>query len=828
MVDLTRRRLLAGVTTTALAGCMGDPNNQSSAPPASTASDTETPTPTDEPTPTETPTPETDEITLPEDLVAVLDPIPESVDGTSVSRIRSTAPSPDNDESFNQLPAFGSVSQIGLELDEIDRAAAARYGDYQTQIVTIVGSFDAEKPTLPEEAPIEQLHREDGRLIVAMDDTKDGWKDGLTAATEAAGDGELPLSEDARLALSPVSESAVIQLLPSIPADETGQLDGVNTDVIEAFAFGGDRLDPMTARVSITTVYTEQSDFDTEEFKTFAKNIGAGNTDDLTVERDGRVGIGTLTVQAPTQEIRERAPDPHLTVSYEQERGTARLEHYGEQPLQTESLTLFVDDEPVEDAWNGDPMEPDSSISVDADPLSSIMIEWTDPENPEFERIVFHDVIARGVTFEETYDIESKTLTVTYTGSEPVDRTDHVEIEHRSPEEDEPSSDETTESLADRHDRLTEGDQITIEGVAFGDRVTLMATHSYERAGASGSLSSSVYTFRAQVPGHFRLDTEEGPRLVYYGKEGRDPANFRVTVGGEEPATGFAEKYDTLERVDTLQLDAETGDEVVVEWVGNGGPTETFSEYVRPPASFELTRTTDGFEIVYRSEVTYDADAFAVRTGGGESDPVFADDYDTLEGGDSAPIELDGTSPVHVYWTEPEERITLTWLHLDNMLQFELDGSSLVFSGQGEWPAEEFDVTVDGEDVDGFTDTVTNGDSIDLSAETGSTVEVTWTGGDEPTSVFSETVHPAFEFTFAYDAESESLSITSKTDAELDPSELEIVVHRSDDRQTYVDAWREAYDVVETGDAVTLSVSGVEAAVVEHESWNVYAHKELE
>ena len=830
MVDLTRRRLLAGVTTTALAGCM-DAAEPSEAPPASTPDETDSQTSTDEPTPTatDTPTPEADEVSLPEDLVAVLDPLPESVDGTSVSRIRSTAPSPDNDESFNRLPAFGSVSQIGLELDEIDRAAAARYGDYQTQIVTMVGSFDAEKPTLPEDVPIEQLHREDGRLIVAMDDTKDGWKNGLTAATEAADDGELPLSEDARLALSQVSESAVIQLLPSIPADETGQLDGVNTDVIEAFAFGGDRLDPMTARISITVVYTEQSDFDTGEFRTLAKNVGTGNTDDMTVERDGRVGIGTLTVQAPSQEIRERSPDPSLSVEYDQEAGSAEIRNFGEEPLETESLTLSVDDEPVENAWNGEPMQPGSSIAVDADPLSVVMVEWTDPQNAEYEQIVFHEVLSRGVTFENEYDIESETLTMTYTGSEPIERTDRVEINHRVRSEDRfGSGEETTEPLADRYEQLTRGDEITIEGVTFGDRVTLMATYSYERGSTSGSMSSSVHTFRARIPGRFRLESGETPTLTYYGRETRDPANFRVTVDGEELSNGFTEKYDTLEPEDTLEIKAEPSEEVVVEWVGEGGPAEALSEYVEPPASFELRRTTNGFEIVYGSEEPYDADAFAIRTGDGEFDPIFAAEYDTLEKGDSVAVELDQLGTINLYWMEPDEPTTYTWLHVRDMLQFELDGSSLVFTGRGKWPAEEVSVTVDDESISGFTGTITNGDSIDLSAETGSTVGVQWTAADNPTTVFSETLHPPLEFTFEYDEGDESLTITSNTAAKLDPSELVVVVLRDEDRPEYPDAWADAYDVVESGDSITLSVSAIEGVAVEHESWNVYVHEDLE
>ena len=814
MVRTTRRQLLAGVTMAALPSCLssavaGEQTTGSESSPSETA----------------TPTPDSDDTSLPENLTAVLDPVPQSVDGTQASRISIATPSPEQENTA--VTMWGrSVDEFGLDKSAVDRIATAIYGEDRNRIMTLVGSFDAGDPTVPETVPDGAVHRDDGLFVFGMASEGGAWTEGVSVAKDAIDD-ELELSEDTRLALAQVADSSTVQALPSFPPSTVSGLPDIDTEALESVALGVDRIDPTTVQYAIVGVYTDESAYDADDFETLLKDPGSGDGSVGTIERDGRVAIGSIETVSPSKELRERSPDLWLRVQYDSETGTAELRHSQDEPVSTEGLTLYIDDEKVTDVWNGEKFGPKEVITVEADLLSSIVLEWADPENPEYQTVVSHDLITDNVRFEEDYDRESGTLTLTYTGPEPITATDRIEIDHHSSSTrgyDSREQETDTESLAAYHETLSPDDELEIDGVTLHDSVSLSATHSVERANTTQSLSSSVYHFRAEVPGHFSLEQEDEPTLVYRGRNARDPANYRVTVAGTELSDGLSGEHDTLKPGDEFPIDGEVGDEVVVEWTGAGGPATAFSEYIKPPVSFELTHAPDEFELVYRSEHGYegDPDAFKIEAYGSDAKTTFAEEYETLEDGDSIDISFDRMSFVRVEWTKPEEPVRMSGISLRRMVEFEMDGTSLTFVGKGEWSADAFDVQVNGESIDGFADTITDGDSIDLDVDTGSTVEVVWKNGSNETHIFSETVHPAFEFAVEYDSEAESLTITSETDAKLDPTELAVSTY-GDQVESYPSIWADEYDVVEAGDSITLSVSGEpEGLAVEHESWNTH------
>ncbi|WP_181685542.1 hypothetical protein [Halorhabdus salina] len=820
MVRTTRRQLLAGVTMAALPSCLssavaGEPTTASESSPSETA----------------TPTPDSDDTSLPDTLKAVLDPVPESVDSTQASRISIATPSPEQ-ESTSVTMWNQRADEFGLDEDSVDRIATAIYGEDRNRIMTLVGSFDANDPNAPEEIPDSAVHRDDGLFILGMASQGGAWTDGVSVAKDAIDD-DLEFSEETRLALAQVADSSTVQVFPSFPPSTVSGLPDIDTEVLESVALGVDRIDPTAVQYAIVGVYTDESAYDADDFETLLKDPGSGDGSVGTVKQDGRVAIGSIEIASPSSELRERSPDLWLRVQYDAETGTAKLLHSQDEPVSTDGLALYIDGQEVTDVWNGEEFGPKEAITVEADLLSSIVLEWTDPENPEYQTVVSQELVTDRVRFEEDYARESGTLTLTYTGPKPITATDRIEIEHRSSSTQEYTYREQeadTGSLAAYHDTLSPGDKFEIDGVTLHDRVSLSATHSVERGTTTQSLSSSVYHFRAQVPGHFTLDQQEEPTLVYGGRRARDPANYRVTVAGTELSDGLEDEYDTLESGDEFPIDGEVGDEVVVEWTGAGGPATAFNAYITPPVSFELNHAPDGFELVYRSEQGYegDPDAFKIEAYGSDSKTKFTEEYETLEDGDSVDIAFDRMSFLRVEWTVPEEPVRIDGISLRQMVEFEMDGTSLRFAGEGEWSAEAFGVTVDGESIDGFSDTITKGDSIDLDVDTGSTVEVVWENGSTEVDIFSETVHPSFEFTVEYDSEEESLTLTSETDAKLDPAEVAVSTYGSQ-IETNPSVWAEEYDVVEAGDSITLSVSGEpEGLAVEHESWNAYFSKGIE
>ena len=817
MVRTSRRRVLAGVTMAALAGCVGDTDGDDD---STTTAPESTPTETATPAPATTPEPDSGDDSLSEHVVAALDPIPAAVDGSDLSRIVTTAPGPDGDGTFNRVPMGGTPSRFGLDPGQVDQMATGAYGDSRAGVIVVVGSFGADEPEIPERvAERGAVDRADGRLIVAAAENAERREQLLTAATDAV-DGEVSLSADARTALAGTSDARYRLLTPSLDDGEGGGylFDG-NVEGLNSVSLGARRIDEINIQVDAAGVFEDADAYDRDAFVELIEGAGTAPTGSTTVERDGRLAVASFTTTSPSREVQERQPEIYVQSGHGEPDSPVEIRNGGEEPVDTSALTVLVDGEPVGDVFEGDEFGSGETATLDAQPLSTVAVEWTDPESGH-ETVVTVDLVTAGLTFENDYDMGSETLTITYTGETTVEATDRLEVEVRSPSEDGSRESETTFSLADRVDVLDAGTEITLEDVALGERVTLSATYDYQRGNSGWSGSASVHHFRARVPGRFTLDREDGLSLVYVG-EPQDPANYEVTVAGERPETTLADAHDTLEAGAELPLSADPGDEVGVEWVGTGGPIEQFSEYVQPAVDFELARSGDGFELTYRSEESYDADAFVVRSGSEDLGTVFADEYDTLSDGDTVTIELPEPSHVVVQWTGAEESLTVAHSGLYELLDFELRGSSLTFRGRGEWPAGEFEVTVGGETVSAFSGTITEGDSADLDAEVGETVAVTWTGGERDEQVVSEQVHPSFEFGVSYDESAGQATITSEVDAAVDADRLEVVVQGSEDYEERPDAWADAHDTVEQGDSVTVSVpEGSEAVILVHDEWS--------
>jgi len=797
-MEIPRRRLLAVGGITALGGCSGQ-----------LFSDSEDGTPTGNGS-------------LPAGLIEALDPLPASVDDRSLSRLVATAPSSDRGENFNQVPGVESVSQLGLDPDQVDWMASGAYSESRRNIVTVVGSFEADRPTLPEaDMPSGSIDRSDGRLILARSPQPSEASTVRATATDAI-DGDLSLSDDVRLALTKVSDARYLIVTPSFNGAEQTMYDRT-VDGLQSAVFGISRHDQLRIRVDAAGTFTDASAYEREAFVDLVTGVVQRHHTSVTVERDDRVAVASFTASAPTQEVRERQPDIMMTTTYSSG-GAAELavqiRNTSETPIDPSTLTVLVDDEPRDGVFDGH-FAPGEPVSIEADPLSVVAVEWADPQT-DYEVVLSTELVVDGVTFEDDYERATQSLTMTYTGETTLTDLEQLAVEVYSGESESTYDDSERQfTLSERHETLDAGDTISVPDVSLGDRVAVTASYEYENGNKAYSGETRIHTFHTRAPGSFTFQHEDESALVYEG-DPVDPGNYEVTVGGQRPETTLTDAHETLEDGDRLPIDGEAGAQVVVAWVGEGGRSTVYSGYIRPSVEFVIVRSRDTLTLAYRGDETFDADAFAVQVGHEDLGAVFAEEDETLEDGDTVSVDLpEGPWSTVVRWTELDESLVVSHSSPHDMLQFQLEGASLTFVGRGEWPSGEFEITVDGESVTGFGDTATKGDTVDLGADTGSDVTVTWHyDGGTTYPVFSGTINPPVDFGFEYDEPAGQLTITSVTPTSLDASILD-VHFLGESRDTYPYRWAGAYDTVEKGDSITVAVpESAQDVVVEYPKWD--------
>lgn len=819
MDSLSRRRLLAVGGTAALAGCSGKLLSDGTKTP--TGTDRQTRSPSAPPTTTAGGT-ATDAF---DDILAVL---PTSVDEKDAQTVRLYAPVPASDVpdgSTGMASArTGIADSIGLTAKSVDWAGVAMYDDRSAGIAVAVGSFDAPKPHVPDTAPADMAtHREDGLFVMGFEQqtrssSASPWQNGLDAS-EAALNDETPSlgdSEDVVSALTPLADGGYITLLPTYPVD--GQSipipSDMDTEGIATVAIGQSPTEDGNRRSTAVVVFDSKSAVDESVIDSILGDYS--DRHGLTVRPNGRRVVGSATYDSTTGQ--SNGPDVYFSAQYVDAAGKVVLTCSGGESVKADALTVYADDERVNVEWENATVQKGDAVRFDSPPFTPVRVEWSDP-NSDATAVLTRRVAYDSTTFDGSYDAADDTVVFRYTGSQPAP-TDNLRLQYHTTGESE-SSDEGTPV---EQDTLQTGDEITVEDVPYGEQVVLMARVEYDH----GSMGSSVAYVSTSPPGHFSLQRETMD-LVFRADQSQPASNYRVTVDGTPVETQFNDEYDRLEQGNTLSISAETGQKVVVEWIGDDGPIDVFTRRLIPQVSFDLQRDGDVFELTYRGEQSWDASAFEVRVGPSKT-VSFTDEYDTLEDGDSISIDP-GTvrTLVRVEWVSGGRSTTLFTRSISRLVRFETDltadGVELAFQGDGTWPAGEFSVTLDGETsstefADQY-DTLTAGDSITVDADVGSQLEVMWKHDDESQMVFREVVHPTISFEYTYDESAGELTVTAETERSLDPDNLTLTIY-SEDNVDRRDAWSETYDTVESGDSITVEVdSTLKAAVVRHEQWDV-------
>lgn len=821
MVRTSRRRLLAGVTVAALTGCVGDPSAEESTTEAPTTTE-ETPEPDDsDGSDSESSTDsdeEPDEPALSQELVEAIDPFPDTVGEHTLKQITVTS---EGEDTLGGVPGgLGSPDRLGLEEGAVDVAAVAQYEQFAVTITSVVGSFDADAPEVPSMAGDVAVHREDGLLLIATKN-EEGWEAGIDAATDAIDDDVTVLDDGATEALARVSDRSFAVVIPD--TDREVDIPELNIDEVESLVVGGEQGEELIS-YRFVGVFESESAVDEDAFESFITDSGV-NVEEGSVGSDGR--LVTLSAERDITSSNTAGPNLYFTAEYDRESGTTSVKFFADEQVETDQLTLYAEEQAIEDVWETDVLEGEHTVSIDADPLSALHLEWTDPE--EDEPVVADRAIVRPqLTFDTEYDPGAEQARFTYTDELSIERIDRIQIHHREDGEMARGNSEG-EPLSDRLSRLEEGAEIVVDDVQYGDQVSLRATYEWE----SGSQSSTIAAVRASPPGEIYVEDGATQNLVYVADSPQPAENYEVLVDGEAQETQFADEYETLDDGDTLAIDGEPGEEVVVEWQGEGGQATVLETRLEPAASFELRREDDEIKLVYTADEPMAADELRIESGTGTSE-AFAEEYDTVTEGDAVALEFEGSDFVTVAWTAPEQPMYIYHGSISQLLHFEFGESSgsptLVFEGDGEWPADEFEVSVGGETVAGFADqydTVTAGDSIELDAELGTDVEVTWSYSEQSRSVFSESINPPFDFEFELSGSGE-ITITSAVDVSMDPSALNVAFF-GEEYVDRADVWAEEYETVESGDSITVEQpSGLDGVVIYHEEWEAREVFELD
>lgn len=634
MTELTRRRAIVAGGAALLAGCLSnaddDPAESDETPtPDESGESDESKTPDDQGTATPDESEQSDDTSdsLPSGLSTILGTIPKSIDGNEALSLWIVSPTPDSDRS----PASGILgdieSQFGVSPEKVDRIGTALFGNWQRSVGVVVGSFSADEVTEPGQSA---MHVEDGFAVMAQQEN-DGWETGIDAALEAREDTEMGLlSGSVSPVVGPIAEDERIILL----RNPGGQQNGPAVDEsVEMFGYGTSLVDNLREEIVVTALF-EDSSAATEDAVTEVAAANGFSPDEMEISTTERLGVGSFVRDIPENRLPDNSPDARFVLT---ESGSV-LKQVGSEEVSPGRITLQVDGEPVDAPWDGReaPIEPDEEFEIDVAPFRLVEVIWDDPNNEGVTQTLGQGVVAAHDTFSASYDTDAKEVTVTYDGTPTVDA-DRLELlENRAQG---PGEDETllTEYVGDT---LEPGDSFTVSDVGYGDSLSVSLTVESD----GPLLAQTVFTFFAQPPGKFGFSYDGESLTVTYEGEPVPADQYRVKINQETASVQFGDVYDQLAAGDAVELGADVGDDVRIEWISEDEEMIVAYHTVVPNTEFdieydeeaaELTLTHAGGESVESEKL-----GVFILTEDGSEQRDWSEDG-TVSEGETAVIELD-------------------------------------------------------------------------------------------------------------------------------------------------------------------------------------------
>ena len=634
--------------------------------------------------------------------------------------------------------ARSTAETLDVDPTAISTVASVFTADYDRRLGTARGSFDALTGDDAAASVDDWRVDDDGELAVASTDGHAAFAGGedesdrvdaaTTMAEVAVGD-EPRFGEDATGVSTAFDAFESMQTVLFVPDPDVARVSRTASGELRSLAAGfGTHPAAVTGTAENEYYLFPAADvaLDEETARAIVAEVEPNDVVDATVSTvDDAVHV-EATVEAAPDYDHEAAPDADVTASFDRETTTMTFEHVGGASVPADELELWVDGElaDIQPADEHDAFTEGDTIAVGTDPLAVVGLRWFDESANVYYAYASETVDRRA--FEGSADPDAGTATIRYVGSTDADPS-KLAVTHRR---DDGGVRAVEDAFADADGTLTDGDEVVVEDVDFGDSVRVQL----DVPDVAGIHARPLANVRVSPPRlYLHGHPERGTLVRYHGSTERDADEFRVLVDGEPASTQLAENAETLSPGDVVELgEFPLGSELEVEWTAPDEAMTVAEHVVTPRTHVSVTYDADDgtATITHREGEALPADDLEVRVDGSPTDAALEEDGDTFEQGDAFVVDAPPFASVELVWVgeDAEHRVGGTTTGRDAIeAAYDPDGEELELTYVGEQPADPSRLRVQRHDSRGRSDDdqgafaaaydeLTAGDSVTVDA----------------------------------------------------------------------------------------------------------------
>ncbi len=424
--------------------------------------------------------------------------------------------------------------------------------------------------------------------------------------------------------------------------------------------------------------YDDGADGYDDDFTAIVESVYALDTDDATVSTEESLVSLEKTEEYVPPEERPDPPGLPEYVGYDVETDEVLFKFGEGDPVAVEYVTIEIDDDPIADEWT-------SGIET-VDEGTVVGIPWDAVEPGDTMTVTFEDPDMGG-----TSSVGSNILsffpvaiqsnpaeneaTVEYLDGPPLPQ-EQVSIavyDDRQAEQEEPRIVELPETLG-------AGESVVVDDVEFENVIRII----YERADGE---SVNIGGGSVMPPGDFEVsfEPEQESARVIFQEPGADDSqrqvepeetepvvatNYEIRHRGEPAATQFSDENEYVEPGDEVTIKGVTpGDDLAVDWIGDGGYHNITSTVAAPSVSFTYEYDADAntLSIEQTAEQAIDLELFTIEgfIEGEQQEREPVEDVEKLEPGKRITVEdIDQDAQLFLLFAEK----TLDTLYIGQLL----------------------------------------------------------------------------------------------------------------------------------------------------------------